>query len=113
MLLSPAGAGAVGAEALTLTGATLRGKYLADVMADGSSDRVDVTGDIDLSGLTLELVAPEKLTPHKAYTLLTCTGIRTGLLNVSNLPDSRWHLVYLADGTVKLVYVEGTLIIMK
>ncbi len=113
VLLSPAGAGAVGAEALTLTGATLRGKYLADVMADGSSDRVDVTGDIDLSGLTLELVAPEKLTPHKAYTLLTCTGIRTGLLNVSNLPDSRWHLVYLADGTVKLVYVEGTLIIMK
>jgi autotransporter-associated beta strand protein len=112
-VLSPAGEGVVGSQAVTLSGAVLTGTYLADVAADGGSDLVAVTGSIDLSGLTLQLVEPGLLDRHKQYTLLTCAGTLTGNLAAANLPDSRWHVAYLADGTVRLVFVEGTLIQMR
>jgi autotransporter-associated beta strand protein len=109
---SPAGAGAIGADTFTLTGgATLRATaYLADADAQGNSDRVDVIGNIDLSGTTLTLVDPNRLDRHQQYTLLTCTGTLAGKMTATNLPDSRWHLAYPADGTVKLVFVDGMLI---
>jgi autotransporter-associated beta strand protein len=109
-VLSPAGAGALGTQALALMGATLKGTYLADVSADGGSDLVAVTGNIDLSGLTLQIVEPGLLKRHQQYTLLVGAGARVGMMTATNLPDSRWHLVNLADGTVKLIFVEGTLI---
>jgi autotransporter-associated beta strand protein len=109
---SPAGAGVIGTDAFTLTGgATLRAtSYLADVNMAGGSDRVAVTGSIDLSDTALTLVDPNLLNRQHQYTLVTCTGTRTGKLTVPNPPDSRWHLAYLADGTVKLLFVDGTLI---
>ncbi len=109
-VISPAGAGVVGTQALGLSAAAVRGAYLADVTAAGDSDRIAVTGNIDLAGLTLQIVDPGQLNTRKQYTLLTCSGIRSGAFTALNLPDSRWHLAYLADGTVKLVYVDGTLI---
>jgi autotransporter-associated beta strand protein len=108
--LSPSGAGVVGTNTLSLSGVTLQGAYIADVTADGGSDLVAVTGAIDLAGLSLTLVNPGLLNRHSHYTLLTYTGTRAGKMTATNLPDSRWHLVYLADGTVKLIFVEGTLI---
>ncbi len=112
---SPAGAGAVGTDAFTLKGgATLRATaYLADSDTAGGSDRVAVTGNIDLSGTTFTLVDPNPLNRRQQYTLLTCTGTRAGKMTATNLPDSRWHLAYLADGTVKLIFVDGTLIRLK
>lgn len=109
--LSPAGAGSVGTDTFTLSGATLRATaYLADVDAQGGSDTVNVIGDIDLSGTTLTLVDPNLLDRHRQYTLVTCTGTQSGEMTAANLPDSRWHLTYLADGTVKLMFVDGTLL---
>jgi autotransporter-associated beta strand protein len=109
---SPAGAGVVGTNTFTLTGgATLRATaYLADADAQGNSDRVDVSGNIDLTGATLTLVDPNRLDRHQQYTLLTCTGTLAGKMTATNLPDSRWHLAYQTDGTVKLMFVDGTLI---
>ena len=108
-VLSPGGAGVIGTSTLTLTDATLAGTYLADVTMIGGSDLVAVMGSIDLSGMNLQLVGPGLLNRRKQYTLLTCSGTLTGKLTAT-LPDSRWKLVYLADGTVKLIYVDGTLI---
>jgi len=108
---SPAGAGVVATNTFTLAGgATLRATaYLADVDVAGGSDRVAVVGNIDLSSVAFTLADPSRLARPQQYTLLTCTGTRVGKMTATNLP-SRWHLVYLSDGTVKLIYVEGTLI---
>ena len=48
----------VGTDAVTLSGAALRGTYLADVTTAGAGDLVAVTGDIDLAQLVLQLVDP-------------------------------------------------------
>ncbi len=110
-VLSPAGAGAVGTDAFTLASASLSGvSYVADVTAAGDSDLVSVQGDINLSGMTLQIVDPSRLSRGKRYTLLTCAGTRSGTFASTNLPDSRWHVVYLAGGTVQLIFVDGTLI---
>ncbi len=110
-VLSPAGEGAVGTDTVTLSGATLAGgTYLADVSTSGASDLVAVIGNISLTGFDLQLVNPELLNRHKIYTLLTCTGTRSGSFSAHNLPDSRWHLSYQADGSVKLSFAGGTLL---
>jgi autotransporter-associated beta strand protein len=111
--LSPAGEGAVGADALTLKSASVKGTYLADVTASGTNDSVAVQGNIDLSNLALQIVDVNQLNISKTYTILTCTGTRAGAFSSTNLPDSRWHMVYLPDGTVRLIYVKGTLILVK
>jgi autotransporter-associated beta strand protein len=109
VMLSPGGEGAVATDTLALASAALTGTYLADVTEEGESDRVAIQGDIDLSGLTLQIVDPERLNRRKAYTLLTCSGALSGRLTASNLPD-RWHVSQRDDGTVRLVFVDGTLI---
>ncbi|HQA39075.1 MAG TPA: autotransporter-associated beta strand repeat-containing protein, partial [Kiritimatiellia bacterium] len=86
-VLSPAGAGTVGADAITLTGAALRGTYQADVTAAGACDLVAITGDIDLAQLILQLVDPLALNRQQAYTILTCTGTRSGAFAGTNLPQ--------------------------
>jgi autotransporter-associated beta strand protein len=47
-VFSPAGAGALGTNTLSLTTAAVKGTYIADVTADGSSDRLNMQGNIDL-----------------------------------------------------------------
>jgi hypothetical protein len=40
--------------------------------------------------------------------------MRTGKFNLkTTLPDSRWHLVYRSDGSVQLLFTEGTLIRLR
>jgi len=108
-VLSPAGAGTVGTDTITLTGAALRGTYLADVTSAGSGDLVAVTGDINLANFALQLVDPLALNRQQAYTILTCTGTRSGAFAVTNLPQG-WRASYHTPGVVKLVYASGTLI---
>ncbi len=109
-VLSPAGEGVVGAQTLTLKSVTVTGTYLADVTALGASDVVAVQGNINLSGIALQIVDTDALDRHQQYTLLTCTGTRTGTFSSENVADARWKLIYLSDGTVKLIFVDGTLI---
>jgi autotransporter-associated beta strand protein len=107
---SPAGAGVIGTNSYAFTGATVKGTYLADVTSDGDSDLLDIQGNIDLSTLDLRLVDPDALVRGKVYTILSCSGTRTGVFKSTNLPDSRWHVVYRADGSVQLLFANGTVI---
>lgn len=111
-VISPAGEGAVGAETVVLKSATLQGSYIADVTTQGASDQVTIQGPVNLDGWTMTLVDPEQLNRKSVYTLLTATQ-RTGTLTVTNLPDSRWRLFYGADGAVKLVFVDGTIMLLR
>ena len=111
--ISPAGAGVIGSDTLTPGTATLRGTYLADVTADGTNDLLTVQGSLNLSNFSLTLVNPALLNRSKAYTLAVVTGTRTGTFTPTNLPNSRWHLLYLADGKVRLVFVDGTILTIR
>ena len=112
-VISPAGANVLGTYSLGLKTATVQGNYFADVTADGLSDLVSIQGNVDLSGLALQIVDTAQLDHAKSYTILTCTGTLTGTFTSNNLPNSRWHVIYQSDGTVKLVYVDGTVLIFR
>jgi autotransporter-associated beta strand protein len=110
-IISPAGAGAVGTNTLSTTTATVKGTYIADLNSDGSSDRLNIQGNIDLSNIELQIVDKNALNRDRAYTVLSCTGTRTGKFVFDNSGmDSHWRLLYRADGSVQLLYVDGTLI---
>ena len=107
--IAPGGTNVIGTLTVkaNLTGtATL----LADVAMDGVGDLLAVQGNVNLSGMTLTIANPGQLDHSKQYTVLTCTGTRSGTFNSVTVPDSRWHVLYQTDGTVKLAYVNGTMI---
>ena len=113
MNISPAGAGVLGTNTFTFANTVVQGSYLADVTAGGASDLLIVQGSIDLSNLGLQIVDTNALVRGKVYTILSCSGTRTGAFKSNNLPDSRWHVVYRPDGSVQLLFVSGTLIRLK
>ncbi len=116
-VLSPAGQGVIGSQTFSLTArssATLRGTYFADVTEAGDCDLVAVQGNINLSTIALQIVNLDLLSRTRQYTILTCTGTRSGNFANTNIPDgSKWHLIPLSDGSVRLVYVNGTLIRLR
>jgi len=112
-VISPAGEGALGAESLTVNGVALTGTYRCDVTETGANDHVTFAGSVGLSGLTLEIVDPESLSRSKVYTIATVTGARTGGFMLDSRLDSRWRLSYAADGTIKLLFVDGTFMFLK
>ena len=112
-VLSPAGEGVIGTDTLTLKSATMAGLYRADVTTAGASDCVAVQGNINLANFILQIVDTDQLDRRQTYTILTCTGTRTGTFSSTNIPDSRWHVLYGVDGTVKLFHTTGTLIRLR
>ena len=109
-VFSPAGAGAIGTNTLAMTGLSVKGTYVADVTTGGACDQLSIQGNINLSNLDLQIVNTDALNRSKSYTILSCTGTRTGTFKSANLPDSRWHVVYRSDGSVQLTFVNGTLL---
>jgi autotransporter-associated beta strand protein len=112
-VFSPSGESQIGSQTFsfaTRSSATLRGTYYADVALDGTSDLLAVQGDLNLSNIALQIVDTDKLNHQKQYTILTRTGARVGTFSSNNLPSSRWHVVYRSDGSVKLIFNDGTLI---
>ncbi len=108
--IAPGSLGGIGTLTLALTPVALGGTLLADVAADGSCDRLDVRGNLDVSNLALQLADPEQLDKTRVYTLATCTGVLSGAFASNNVP-SRWLIRYdAAVGRVYLVYNFGTLI---
>ena len=104
--LAPGGTNVIGtlsfATSPVLQGATL----LADLAQNGSCDRLAVTSNLSLTGLTLQIADTEQLNWHKSYTLVTCSGALTGDLTAS-LPKN-WKIYYdrtAGAGTVTLVYI--------
>ena len=107
--IAPGGTNVIGT--LTVAASTaLTGTLLADVATNGSSDLLAVSGNLNLSTLALVIANPGQLDRQRQYTLVTCTGTRTGTFSSVTVPDSRWHAVYLPNGTVKLVFANGTLL---
>jgi len=109
----PGGDGTIGT--LTVSGGNLlaSGTLRIDVAAGGLCDRLDVNGNADLTGLNLVIANPEALSRTQVYTLLTCSGTRTGTFSSVTVPDSRWHTVYRSDGSVQLLFLRGTLIRLR
>lgn len=93
-------------KALTGAGGTLR----VNIAADGlSSDQVIVSGDLNLSGLALEVAGTERLLVTRKYLIASSAGgVRTGLFTSTNL-DKKWMVMYLPAGA-QLELRSGTLI---
>lgn len=109
--VAPGGTNAIGTLTVALS-ATLVGTLQADVATDGTSDLLAVQGSLDMSGLSLVIANPGQLNTKQKYTLITCAGVRTGKFVSVTVPDDRWHVIYLPDGTVKLIYISGTMIVV-
>jgi autotransporter-associated beta strand protein len=107
--IAPGGTNVIGTLTIAAS-SVLTGTLLVDVATDGTSDRLVVQGNVNLSALNLVVANPGQLDRSKQYTLVTCTGTRTGTFASLTGPDSRWKVVYYGDGTVKLVYNSGTII---
>jgi len=110
--IDPGGTNAIGT--LTLANcAGLSGTLRIDVVHDGETalcDRLAVVGNLDVSALNLTIANPSQLNPNKIYTVLTVSGTRTGQFASVSLPDPRWRVIYRNDGSVVLIYANGTLI---
>jgi hypothetical protein len=120
-IASLTGAGVVTNGQLSVTGAvtptgtltlpdapTLTGTLAMDVIGDGTGDRVNVAGALNLSSLTLALALPTGKPAVTTYTLISAPGGVTGTFaNVAS--RSTWKLRYTAT-TVQVVYSVGTLI---
>jgi autotransporter-associated beta strand protein len=110
-LLSPAGT-AVGT--LGVADVTLSGVLRVNVTPAGTCDRLVGSGDLSLTGLTLQIAKLELLNPEMTYTVATCTGTLTGPFAETNLP-ANWRVRYdVGAGTAVFYYAEpGTLFQMK
>jgi len=77
---------------------------LADVAPDGSSDRLQVRGALDVSGLALRIQDPGRLTRGKTYLLATCEpGHLAGTFLSANIDGAHWRIGYdSAKGEVRL-----------
>ncbi len=107
--IAPGGTNVIGTLTLAAS-TTLAGTLLADVSANGDSDQLVVQGSLNLSSLSLVIANPAQLDRHQQYTVLACTGTRTGVFAAVTIPDPRWHVVYLSNGAVKLIFSDGSLI---
>lgn len=111
--VEPGGPLAVGQLTLAAAPASLAGTFRVDVATNGVSDRLHVRGNLNLSGLALELANPGGLEKHAQYVIASCTGALTVPFQSAALP-TRWHLTYnTAGGEVRLCYNFGTLISVR
>ena len=111
--IAPGGDGTRGTLTVVDGSVAGTGALRIDVAAGGLCDRLDVGGNIDLSGLALEIANPAALDRTRAYTILTCAGTRTGQFASANLPGSCWRVSYRTDGSVQLLFTSGTLISVR
>lgn len=112
-IIAPGGVNAIGTLTFALTPVLDDVTLLADVAPDGSGDRLHVLGDLDLSGLALEVADLDQLGPQREYTVASCTGTLSNRFSATNLPYP-WHIVSnTAAGTVKITTHKGTLILLR
>ncbi|MDD2600752.1 MAG: autotransporter-associated beta strand repeat-containing protein [Kiritimatiellae bacterium] len=111
--VAPGGVNNIGDLTLAVTpalsGATLR----IDVATDGSGDRLYVQGDLNLSGMTLQVENLEQLGQGKDYTIAECTGSLASGFDSTNLVEPWRVLVESAAGTVKITTYKGTLFLVR
>ncbi|MDD2600050.1 MAG: autotransporter-associated beta strand repeat-containing protein [Kiritimatiellae bacterium] len=105
----PGGVGQVGT--LKLAEATLSGTLVVDIIA-GYCDSLQVTGDLDLSGLRVTFSQVSELNNYKPYLLITYTGELIAPFGEVDLPGS-WEVRYTNDKQVKLICHAGTRLILR
>ncbi len=111
--VAPGGTNAIGTLTLAAAPAALAGTLSVDVAADGACDRLAVVGNLNLSGLTLNVANTALLNKAFSYTVATYTGTQSGSFIASNLP-LRWNVKYDAAGKrVYLLYNAGTLVFVQ
>ena len=99
-VLSPAGDGVVGTLALSGVGLASGTRYHADL-----GDLLDVTGPLDVSGLTVSINNPAALERSQTYTLISTTGGITGTATLDTVLPSGWKL--LRRGNDLLLFTTG------
>lgn len=112
--LAPGGVGTVGDLTLACD-TTLTGALLIDIAAAGN-DRLLLDGSLTFgAGATLTVANPELLDTAKQYTIATVSGGNTisGALDWTNRPNSHWQVKPSADGTLKLFYVSGSVMVLR
>ncbi len=111
--LAPGGAGTVGNLTLACD-TTLTGTLLIDI-ATVDNDCLLLDGSLTLGdGATLIVANPGLLDITKQYTIATVSDGNTisGALNWTNKPDRHWLVKPLSDGTLKLFYFSGTMMML-
>jgi len=108
----PGGEDAIGTLGIAAN-VTLSGTLVVDVDEDGNSDCLAIDGNVNMTGLALVIADTERLNRQKQYVLMTHTGTRTGVVASVTASDSRWKVIYAADGTVRLIFVNGTVLWMR
>ena len=108
-VVAPGGLNVLGTLTLATTN-TLTGTLRVDISEDGSCDVLAVKGDVDLTGMALTADVMDQLTDLKLkYTILTCTGTRTGTFGTKTLPRG-WIVSYEENGDIKLLFAGGSVI---
>jgi autotransporter-associated beta strand protein len=110
--VAPGGTNVIGTLSIEAA-VTLNGELLIDVATDGSCDLLAVDGDLDISAATLTIANQDQLNSAKQYTIVTCTETLTQPFAGINLDDTKWKVRYYPDGSVKLIYLDGTVIIIR
>ncbi len=104
--IHPGGVGQTGT--LDVAQATLSGTLVIDTTST-TSDCLQVTGDLDLSGLRLEFSETCQLNNFTQYQIITYTGELTAPFGAVDIPGS-WEVRYTNDKEVKLICNSGTMI---
>ncbi|HRR34728.1 MAG TPA: autotransporter-associated beta strand repeat-containing protein [Kiritimatiellia bacterium] len=96
---------------LNVAGATLCGVLLVDVTETGACDCLVGSGNLDLTGLTLQIANPDSLSRVVTYTVATCSGTLTGPFAAAVLPN-KWLVQYdYTAGAVSFRYVEPGMVL--
>jgi autotransporter-associated beta strand protein len=93
-------------------GTTLAGTLSVDVAADGTSDCLEVDGELTLSGLALTVADAGNLSKAQVYTLAACAGgAVVGRFAGHNLTDGWW--VDYTEGQIRLRYAAGMIMTVR
>ncbi len=96
--------------------AVLAGTLLVDVAVDGSGDLLKLQGNLDLTGLALQIRDKSQLQAKSQYVIASCApGSLTGSFASTNLTaEEYWHVAYdNAKGEVRLELRRGALFFVK
>ena len=102
------GEGTIGTLALNGTALT-SGTLVVDAAADGTCDKLAVTGTLDLSHISLAL-GSANLNEETVYTIVTAAGFTGDFADVS-LPN-KWK-VFVQENRVIMAYANGTVLLFR
>jgi autotransporter-associated beta strand protein len=109
--ISPAGS-SIGT--LHVANVGLAGTLLIDAAPDGSCDLLNVSGDLALDNLSLQITESSAPDPTKSYEIINCGAILTGSFSAVDM-DGYWKVCYnRTAGTASLKWIlPGTVFFVR